>query len=119
MLKRLAIAPVAAAALLAVAGASPARAQSEPYIGEIMFVAFSYCPQPFVEADGRTLPIAQNTALFSLLGWRYGGNGQTTFKLPNLRKQVVAEEKRTGGKMVTRPLMACIAIYGIFPPRPD
>jgi microcystin-dependent protein len=118
-MKRLAIATVAAAVFLAAAGPLPARAQSEPYIGEIMFVASSYCPPSFMEADGRTLPIHQYVALFSLLGTRYGGNGQTTFKLPNLRKQVVAEEKRTGGKMVTRPLTACIAIYGIFPPRPE
>lgn len=119
MSKRLTIAFVAAAVVLAAAGATPARAQAEPYLGEIRFVAFSYCPPSFVEADGRTLPIAQYTALFSLLGTRYGGNGQTTFKLPHLRKQVVAEEKRAGGKVVTRPLMACIALYGLYPPRPE
>lgn len=119
-MKRLVIAIPLAAALLAVAAPPPARAESEPYLGEIMFVPFSYCPSPyFWEADGRTLPIAQFVALFSLIGTRYGGNGQTTFKLPNLRKQVVAEEKRTGGKIVTRPLMACIAVYGIFPQMPN
>ena len=96
--------------------APPASAASEPYLGEIMFVAFKFCPRGWLYADGTTLPIAGNTALFSLLGTRYGGDGQTTFKLPHLRKQVVSEERRNGETLV-RALRGCIAVQGIFPPR--
>jgi microcystin-dependent protein len=56
-----------------------------PYIGEIKIVAFNFPPQGWAECDGQFLPINQNQALFSLLGTTYGGNGQTTFALPNLK----------------------------------
>ena len=111
-------AALAVAALMAAAApAPPAAAASEPYIGEIMFVAFSFCPRGWADADGRSLPINQNTVLFSLIGTRFGGDGQITFKLPHLRKQVVAEERRDDGTKVTRILRPCIALEGIFPPR--
>ena len=58
---------------------------SSPYIGEIMPVSFSYPPRGWALCNGQLLPIAQNQALFSLLGTTYGGNGQTTFALPDLR----------------------------------
>jgi microcystin-dependent protein len=105
----------AAAVLAAAAPAPPAAAASEPFVGEVMFVGFSFCPRGWAEADGRLMPINQNQALFALLGFRYGGNGQTHFKLPHLRKQVVAEERRDDGTKVTRVLRACIALEGIFP----
>jgi microcystin-dependent protein len=113
---RLSTAALAAATLLAAAApAPPAAAASEPYIGEIMFVAFGFCPRGWADADGRSLPINQNQALFSLIGVRYGGNGTTTFNLPHLRKQVVAEERREDGTKVTRVPRPCIALQGIFP----
>ena len=63
-----------------------AQAQaSDPFIGQLMLVGFNFCPQGWAEANGQILSIAQNTALFSLLGTTYGGNGQTTFALPDLR----------------------------------
>ena len=55
-----------------------------PFIGEICTFAFSYCPQGFVNADGRLLPLQQNQALYALLGTRYGGDGRTTVGVPNL-----------------------------------
>lgn len=58
---------------------------AEPYIGEIKMVGFNFAPRNYATCDGQLLPIAQNTALFSLLGVNYGGNGQTTFGLPNLQ----------------------------------
>ena len=61
---------------------------SQPFIGEIRAVGFSYPPRGWAPCDGRLLPIAQNSALFSLLGTTYGGNGQTTFGLPDLRGRV-------------------------------
>ncbi len=57
----------------------------EPFIGEIMWVGFNFCPRGFAELDGQLLSISQNTALFSLLGTMYGGDGATTFALPDLR----------------------------------
>ncbi|MFM9858278.1 phage tail protein [Pseudoxanthobacter sp. M-2] len=113
---KVSIATLAAAALIAAAApAPPAAAASEPYLGEVMFVAFGFCPRGWVDADGRSLVINQNQALFSLLGTRFGGNGQTHFKLPHLRKQVIAEERREDGTKVTRVLRPCIALQGIFP----
>ncbi|MGW2554070.1 phage tail protein [Streptomyces sp. NPDC001635] len=61
---------------------------SEPYLGEIRMVGFGYAPQGWALCNGQLLPIAQNTALFSLLGTTYGGNGQTTFALPDLQGRV-------------------------------
>lgn len=56
---------------------------TEPYIGEIQLFGFNFAPYQWAFCNGATLPIQQNTALFSLLGIAYGGNGQTTFQLPN------------------------------------
>jgi microcystin-dependent protein len=61
---------------------------STPFMGEIKLVSFNFAPKGWAEANGQLLPINQNQALFSLLGTTYGGNGQTTFALPNLRGQV-------------------------------
>src|SRR6476661_5841222 len=61
---------------------------SEPFIAEIKIMGFNFAPRGWALCNGQTLPINQNQALFSLLGTTYGGNGQTTFALPNLRGQV-------------------------------
>lgn len=61
---------------------------SEPFIAEIRIVGFNFAPRGWASCDGRLLPIAQNTALFSLLGTNYGGDGRTTFGLPNLSGRV-------------------------------
>jgi len=61
---------------------------SEPFLSEIKLVSFNFPPKGWALCNGQTLPINQNQALFSLLGTTYGGNGQTTFQLPNLRGQV-------------------------------
>jgi microcystin-dependent protein len=58
---------------------------TEPFIGEIKILAFNFAPRGYLTCDGQIMSIAQNTALFSLLGTTYGGNGQTTFTLPDLR----------------------------------
>jgi microcystin-dependent protein len=58
---------------------------SEPFLGEIRMFAGNFAPRGWAFCNGQVLPIAQNTALFSLLGTTYGGNGQTTFALPNLQ----------------------------------
>ena len=61
---------------------------SEPFLSEIKIVSFNFPPKGWALCDGQFLPINQNQALFSLLGVTYGGNGQTTFALPNLRGRV-------------------------------
>jgi microcystin-dependent protein len=58
---------------------------TEPFIGEIKILGFNFPPRGYMTCQGQILSIAQNTALFSLLGTMYGGNGQTTFALPDLQ----------------------------------
>lgn len=61
---------------------------SDPFIGEIRMFGGNFAPRGWAFCHGQILSIAQNTALFSLLGTIYGGNGQTTFALPDLRGRV-------------------------------
>jgi microcystin-dependent protein len=61
---------------------------SNPFLGEIRIMSFNFAPKGWVMCNGQLLPINQNQALFSLLGTTYGGNGQTTFALPNLQGRV-------------------------------
>lgn len=61
---------------------------SEPFLSEIKVVSFNFPPKGWALCNGQFLPINQNQALFALLGTTYGGNGQTTFALPNLRGRV-------------------------------
>ena len=61
---------------------------SEPFLGEIKIMSFNFPPKGWALCNGQVLPINQNQALFSLLGTTYGGNGQTTFALPNLQGRV-------------------------------
>lgn len=58
------------------------------YIAQVMLFAGNFAPRNWAFCDGATISIAQNTALFSLIGTTYGGNGQTTFQLPDLRGRV-------------------------------
>ena len=58
---------------------------AEPFLGEIEAFAFNFAPRGWALCAGQVLPINQNTALFSLLGTTYGGDGQSTFGLPDLR----------------------------------
>ncbi|HZN15156.1 MAG TPA: tail fiber protein [Acidimicrobiales bacterium] len=61
---------------------------TEPFIGQIMTTAFQFAPKGWALANGQLLAINQNTALFALLGTQFGGNGSTTFALPNLQGRV-------------------------------
>jgi microcystin-dependent protein len=58
---------------------------SEPFLGQITIVAFNFAPRNFALCDGQLLPINQNQSLFSILGTTYGGDGRTSFALPDLR----------------------------------
>jgi len=78
----------------------------EPFIGEIELFPFLFAPMNWMSCEGQTLNIAQNSPLFALIGTTYGGNGTSTFCLPNL--------------LGTEPIPYTkyyIAIMGLFPPR--
>jgi len=79
----------------------------EPFLGQIDLLPFNFAPQGWAFCDGALLPISQNTALFSLLGTTYGGDGVSTFALPNLK-----------GKEPVDGLHYYIALVGIYPSRP-
>ncbi len=70
---------------LGILPAVSAHAGNEDYIGEIFMTGASFCPRNSAALDGQLLSIAQNTALFSLLGTTYGGDGRTSFGLPDMR----------------------------------
>src|SRR5262245_39230998 len=89
-LRRTVVTMVAGSLLLA---AGPTRADAScgfsPFLGQICTFAFSFCPKGFLPAEGQILPILQNTALFALIGTAYGGDGKSTFALPDLRARTV------------------------------
>ena len=70
---------------------------TQPFIGEIQLFGFNFNPRGWAFANGATLPISQNTALFSLIGTTYGGNGQTTFQLPNFAGRAGCEQGQGPG----------------------
>lgn len=76
-----------ASALLACASLvnAPEASAQEAYIGEIRILPYTFCPRGTAAADGQLLPISQYSALFSLYGTNFGGDGRTTFGLPDLR----------------------------------
>jgi microcystin-dependent protein len=83
---------------------------SEPNLGEICTFGYNFCPQGFLQADGRVLQINGNQALYSLYGNRFGGDGVSNFGLPAISSAVDA-----GGK---GHLITCVAVNGIYPMRP-
>ncbi|MGB1241230.1 MAG: phage tail protein [Chitinophagales bacterium] len=76
---------------------------SEPFIAEIRIVACNFAPRGWAFCDGQLLPIAQNTALFSLIGTTYGGDGRSTTALPNLQGRAPMHPGRGPG-LTTRQL---------------
>ncbi len=70
---------------------------ADPMLGEVMVVPYNFAPRGWAFCQGQLLPIAQNTALFSLLGTMYGGDGRTTFALPNLNSRAVMGAGRGPG----------------------
>jgi microcystin-dependent protein len=70
---------------------------SDPFIGEIRLFGFNFAPTGWAQCNGQLLAIAQNTALFSILGVTYGGDGRTTFALPNLQGQAPLGEGQGPG----------------------
>ena len=68
-----------------------------PFLGEIKIMSFNFPPRGWAFCNGQVLSIQQNTALFSLLGTFYGGNGTTTFQLPNLQSSVPIHQGTSAG----------------------
>ncbi len=79
----------------------------EPFLGQIELFPYTYAPARWMPCTGQLLPINQNQALFSLLGNNFGGDGRTTFALPNLE-----------GKAPAPALQYYIAVEGVYPSRP-
>ena len=78
----------------------------EPFIGQIQLLPYNFVPRGWAFCEGQVLPIQQNEALFSLLGTQFGGDGRSTFALPDLRDHEPGHHARY-----------CIALTGIFPSR--
>jgi Phage Tail Collar Domain len=85
--------------------AGQAQSQSAGYIGQVIMTAGSYCPAGWHAADGSLMPINQNQALYYVIRNTYGGDGKTTFALPNLKDVKLGNE----------PFTWCIGVTGIFP----
>ena len=70
---------------------------SDPFVAEIRMFAGNFAPTGWAQCNGQLLPISQNTALFSLLGTYYGGDGKSTFALPNLQGSTPVGQGQGGG----------------------
>jgi len=70
---------------------------SNPFVAEIRIFGFNFAPSGWALCDGQLLPLSQNTALFSLLGTTYGGDGKSTFALPNLQGSVPLQQGQGPG----------------------
>jgi len=73
---------------IALQGIFPSRADANPFLSQVELFGFNFAPTGWAQCNGQLLPISQNTALFSLLGTNFGGNGTNNFALPDLRGRV-------------------------------
>ena len=97
---------------------------ADPFVAEIRIFPFNFPPKGWAWCDGQLLPLSQNTALFSLLGTTYGGNGKSNFALPDLQGRAPMHPgsvTNVGGSQAhlnMQPFLTvsfCIALQGIFP----
>lgn len=108
----MALAALAASAALT----KPAEAVANDQLwGEICIFPYTFAPKDWAECAGQLIPIQQNTALFSLLGTMYGGDGQTNFALPDLRS---ADHAGYHAGLEFTPLRYYISLNGVYPVRP-
>jgi microcystin-dependent protein len=70
---------------------------ADPFVAEIRMFGFNFAPKGWAQCNGQLLPLSQNTALFSLLGTFYGGDGKSTFALPNLQGSVPVHQGQGSG----------------------
>ncbi|MFK8033872.1 MAG: phage tail protein [Hyphomicrobiales bacterium] len=120
-----------------------AGVSAEPFVGQVMITASSFCPRGWVEANGQLIAISSNEALFSLYGTTYGGDGRTSFGLPDLRGRIAIHKgegpgllprelgssagsdfvsitegnKETYAGPPSLALLYCVAYVGIYPSR--
>ena len=87
----------------------------EFYLGSIKLVGENFAPRGWAFCEGQLLPIRQHTALFSLLGTQYGGDGRTTFSLPDLRDKKNRSFHQGFGP--EQPLRYVICMEGYYPSR--
>jgi microcystin-dependent protein len=130
-----------AAAIATSLSATPAAIAQEPFLGEVRLFGYNFCPRGWLEAEGQLLPISQYSALFSLYGTMYGGDGRSSFGLPDLRGRVPMGQGNGPGLPVAqlgqrdtgRPVTAdsasstrttptltmryCVALQGTYPSR--
>lgn len=83
---------------------------SEPFLAEITIVGFTFPPRGWAFCDGQILPISQNQSLFSLLGTTYGGDGRTSFALPDLRGRAAVHPGANGVNLGTRTGVETVAL---------
>jgi microcystin-dependent protein len=90
---------------------------SMPFLGEIVMFGYGRVPRGFAPCDGQLLPIASNAPLFSMLGTTYGGDGGSTFALPDLRARAPMYQGQLGahGPQPCLGLNFCIALEGELP----
>lgn len=92
----------------------------EEYIGTILQFGFNFAPENWMVCHGQTLAINANQALFALIGINYGGDGISTFKIPDLRKKDKSGNYYVVGEIMedgTPYIESYICVLGIFPPR--
>jgi len=75
---------------------------ADPFVAEIRIFPFNFAPRGWAFCNGQLLPLSQNTALFSLLGTTYGGNGQSNFALPDMQGRAPMHPGRTRSARQTR-----------------
>ena len=73
---------------------------AQPYVGEIRMVGFNFAPAGWMFCEGQLLPISENETLFQLIGTTYGGDGESTFALPDLRGRIPIHQGSGGGNNV-------------------
>jgi len=108
-MRRLPLLAFSAALSIGASGASYAQG-TQPYVGAIISVPYNFCPAGWLEANGQLVPIVQYEVLYNLIGTTYGGDGQTTFALPNPPEPTAPGVPPKGGYF-----MRCISMFGVFP----
>jgi microcystin-dependent protein len=113
----LGVGAIAAGGIGATALGSPVTSAAlvDPFVGEILTVPYTFAPRGFAFCEGQTLPVSQNQTLFSLIGNRFGGDGRTTFSLPDTRP--LEEEMARAIRSRVPPFRYVIALQGTYPSR--
>jgi microcystin-dependent protein len=94
---------------------TPTRSGGENWIGEIVTIPYNFAPRGFAFCEGQEMQVQQNQSLYSLIGNYYGGDGRTTFNLPDTRALEAAAKKQMRAQRP--PFRYAIALTGLFPSR--